>query len=65
MDDSQWDEIDTAKRGQALMVAGVPDREGDSPNDYEAQSWDSLPYDVQDKLRLLPDSWEDLDRYEP
>jgi hypothetical protein len=61
MDENKWEEIDTAKRGQALMLAGVPDREGDSPNGYEAQDWDSLPDDVQSKLLLLPDSWEDID----
>ncbi len=64
MDEREWEVIDTAKRGQALMLAGVHDREGDSPNDYEAQDWDSLPNDVQSKLLLLPNSWEDIDPYE-
>jgi hypothetical protein len=64
MDEREWEAIDTAKRGQALLLAGVPDREGDSPNDYEALDWDALPIDAQDKLRLLPDSWEDIDPYE-
>lgn len=64
MEERAWEAIDTAKRGQALLVAGVPHREGAFPNNYEAQDWDSLPNNVQSMLLLLPDSSQHIDPYE-
>lgn len=60
MDGEEWESIDTAERGKALMLAGVPDREGEEANMYEPQEWESLPLDVQDKLLLLPANWRKL-----
>jgi hypothetical protein len=64
MDADEWDEIGTADRGRALMIAGVPYREGEELNMYEPMDFDSLPVDVQDKLMLLPTDWRKLEPYE-
>ena len=64
MDEDEWQGLETAKRGTALHLAGVPDREGSEPNLYEAQDWSSLPQGVTDKLLLLPDNWEQRHPFE-
>jgi hypothetical protein len=54
MDEEEWHWLGTAERGDALQRANVQRAdEFGNPHDYEVQDWDSLPVQVQARLRAL------------
>jgi hypothetical protein len=59
MDESEWDGLDTMKRGEALHWAGTPGHwEGDEFVDYVPIDWASLPRHVRQALAKLPANWQ-------